>query len=117
MPLSADAIADFGAAIDLEPRFYDFHKRRGQALAGALLPGIMHRQDVLLLPIYRRATAAELATAASDAASPACLPACLPLQRWGMTRGLLGTCAALLSWQGTTPPRRVLSFLLLCGGQ
>ena len=112
MPLSADAIADFGAAIDLEPRFYDFHKRRGQALAGALLPG-MHRQDVLLLPIYRRATAAELATAASDAA----LPACLPLQRWGMTRGLLGTCAALLSWQGTTPPRRVLSFLLLCGGQ
>jgi hypothetical protein len=48
MPLPAAAIADFGAAIDLEPRFYDFHKRRGQALAGTLTPG-MHRPDVLQL--------------------------------------------------------------------
>ncbi|PSC68513.1 suppressor of RPS4-RLD 1-like isoform X1 [Micractinium conductrix] len=28
-----DAVADFSAAIELEPRFHDFHKRRGQALA------------------------------------------------------------------------------------
>jgi hypothetical protein len=34
-PLPAEAVDDFSAAINLEPGFADFVKRRGQALAGA----------------------------------------------------------------------------------
>lgn len=34
---TAEAVDDFSAAIEQEPRFHDFHKRRGQALMGAFL--------------------------------------------------------------------------------
>lgn len=40
-PTHAEAVDDFSAAIELEPRFHDFHKRRGQALMGALLLGLL----------------------------------------------------------------------------
>lgn len=116
---TAEAVDDFSAAIDGEPRFSDFHKRRGQARMGARAPrercagqggaccAVTYKQlqkPPRCFPSVFQGSSLHRPWLMCLRARRAPRPACL--QPWARTRARLTTCALRSSWRPMTPPRR-----------